>query len=87
MFIRFCFGSWGWGRSLAVSRWSLGAYNVDQPAQERKEKTITKEIGKLSPPFKKRKGGPAASFAVSDYVRATLTLGSMSVMAMFRQLT
>lgn len=23
MFIRFCFGSWGWGRSLAVSRWSL----------------------------------------------------------------
>jgi len=23
MFIRFCFGSWGWGRSLVVSRWSL----------------------------------------------------------------
>src|SRR5579864_746236 len=35
MFIRFCFGSWEWSRSLAVSRWSFVVApwfraNVDQ---------------------------------------------------------
>jgi hypothetical protein len=25
MFIRFCSGSWGWGRGLVVSRWSARA--------------------------------------------------------------
>jgi hypothetical protein len=49
MFIRFCFGSWVWGRSLvisrgslAVSRWSLARTraNVDPPAQERKGRRL-----------------------------------------------
>jgi len=50
MFIRFCFGSWGWSRSLAVSRWSL-ATSADKRRStrgQRKGQPIPKQIEELT---------------------------------------